>query len=236
MISPLRLAFRQLAAERRPGARIGFAIAVRAAQHGRAIPGLLAPASHPIPTPSLDWRSGPATGPLLPYRSAHRQGFAGLAPLRRISPRGPLSRPRAALDSGAITTPDGGSLSCANPRFFSLFSPLRPLPAAWRPMASAPLPVLRPVRSSPMRPTTTSWPALRSARPAVRCATTSACAAAATAATEPGTAFLLSAQPARRDRNHLLAVGVAGPGGIFTSVTANRRAGQAHRPHPEGRD
>lgn len=235
MISPPLSAFRQLAAERRPGARIGFAIAVRAAQHVPAIPGPLAPASHPIPTPSLDWRSGPATGPHLPARRAHRQGFAGPRAPRRFSLRGPLSRPRAALDSGAITTPDGGSLSCANPRFFSLFSPLRHLPAAWRPMASAPLPVLRPVRSSPMRPTTTSWPAPRSVLPAARCATTSACAAAATAERVPP--FRLSPRAARAGQIRNDAAGAPCPGGIFTCpITANRRAGPAVPVLPEGRD
>jgi len=231
MISPLLPAIRQLAAERRPGARIGFAIAVRAAQHVHATPGQVAPASHPIPTPSFDWRSGLATGPHLPARRGHRQGFAGPRAVRRISLQGPLSRRGAALDSGAMITPYGGSFSCANPRFFLLFSPLRHLPAAWRPMVSAPLPAPRPVRSSPMRPTTTCWPVPRSAPRAVRFATTPASAA------ERVLPFRLSPRAACAGQIRNDAAGAPCPGGIFTCpITANRRAGPAVPVLPEGRD
>lgn len=233
--APISHAFGQLAADRAGRGAFGFAKGAIGAQHGgagRADPG----AARTIPNPSLTARSGPPAGPLL---CADRRGAAHGTPhaaagfgIRFLS-RG------VALDSGEKTTHTGGSSTCANFPFFSLFSP-RPLrwPAAWKLRASARSRAARPAPSSPMRRTRTSSRGLRSAL-------LRAARAATRASARPATEPLSGAQTGAPARHFgplrgpsYDAIGAARPGGIriFGTLISNHeeRAGCCLR--PMGRD
>ncbi len=187
MISPPLRSFWQDPAHADGATGNGFAKRRKAAQHGPMAAKDDAP-SHPIPTPSLDWRPGLFAGPCLcpaaARSAADRQGFAHARPNTGFCNGLAWWFARSTLESGAITTPDGGSISCVKPRSFLPFWPLRPWPAVCRPMANAPLPVPPPVRSSRMRPIAALSPALQSAALPAPSATISTCPAACRA-TDP---------------------------------------------------
>lgn len=125
-------------------------------------------------------RPGLPVGPRLPSVAGGRvrrfpgdaQGVADAAGRATRSGEISFSTACSAVESWVITTPDGGKVSCtANPSSLP-FLRLRRLPAAWKPKAIAPLPVLPLAPCSPMRPTTTFLPARRSVRwPGARPAT-----------------------------------------------------------------
>lgn len=196
------------AADAAHGGQSGFAKWRGAVQHAvMAACFEAAPPQIHTRTPIL--RPGSNAGPHLPALGAggadrtHGQGFADAAhDARKLCLRS-WRQTVSALDSGAITTPDGGRLSCATHPSFSPFWPRPRFRAAWKPKASPAsckpkagvrLPGLPPVRSSLTRPTTAPLPGpqsapLRAVRPATpvsaRPATETAAARRVTARTEP---------------------------------------------------
>lgn len=243
MSTPLLPHHGQLAADRLFAGLNGFAKAVRAAQ-SRPMAGarFQSGARSHIPTPSLTSRFGLAAGPHPRFRADRRRLADADAHRRWLADRAEgerelhFSSHRAALGSVAITTPDGGSVpTCANPRFFSPCSLVPLWPAAWKPTASAPLPAPRRVPSSPMRPTTTRSPVRRSARPAVRCATTWACA------TSAATETILTARPGAAARRHPTCNATGGQPPVALCVLGDHITNHVEKarndfPRLEGRD
>lgn len=232
MISPLPVRIWQGFAQPSGAARNGFAKPAFGAQHEGVVWSHACSAKHLIPTPSLALRSGHFAGPRLSLRAVHRQSVAGFGAHVKKCDASPLSKGVKALDSWGITTPNGGSLRCVKPRSFLPFSPRRPLLAACRPMASAPLPALPLAPSLPMRPTTTCLRAPQLAVRAARCATTWAFVTKALRRDIGRAARLGGADPVCE-----LAIGAPCSGGLFVSsiTIAKITKGGAERSAPEGR-
>lgn len=188
MISPPRPAFRRPLAEDPAAAALAVAAGSGCGQSGVAAVEQPCLAPRPVPDCSSPLRrpGAPMAGP-----SFSRRGPAAWAARRApawqddadlvICNEKSFESPCFALLSATITTPNRGSLTCANRLSSSPFSPRR-LPAACRTRPPAGWPVPQQVRCLPTRPRMTClparssvvWPALRpvasnwACRPAAR--------------------------------------------------------------------
>jgi len=232
MNPPLAACIWQLAAEPTVSARIPFAKEGLAAQHHGVLGASQDRLGVNIPTPSYTSRFGLRVEPHL-CRGTDRRSFADVFSARAMSAlKRAFSCKGDWLESRQINISAGGSFSCARSRSFSPSCRRPSLRAACRPMVSAPSPVLLLAPSRLTRSTPTSSLALLLARSRAPIATTPASAADRTTDIR-----LMRAADRGQSAVSIDAVGVSDSGGIlFSVITANRRAGQAHRLHPEGRD